>query len=117
PQRAGEMAHFDHVILATGVRPRGVDIPGAAGRVIDYPTAFARADELGESIAVIGAGGIAVDLAHLLATPTYSPTSTAPATHVATDDRELFLRRHGLAEGPVPASKRSIMIMRRRGKI
>jgi len=104
-----ELASFDHVVLATGVRPRQVEIPGVAGRVIDYPEAFARADRLGQRIAVIGAGGIAVDLAHLLADPS-QPASSDGA-------RELFLRRHGLAEGPVPASQRSITIMRRSGKI
>src|SRR5699024_3049972 len=104
-----ELAPFDHVVVATGVRPRQVEIPGAAGRVIDYPEAFARADDLGQRVAVIGAGGIAVDLAHLLAEPS-QPASSESA-------RELFLRRHGLAEGSVPASQRSITIMRRSGKI
>lgn len=109
-----ELAPFDHVVLATGVRPRQIDLPGAAaaaaaGRLVDYPTAFADPGAIGRQVAVIGAGGIAVDLAHLLA----EPSQPAPSDGA----RELFLRRHGLAEGPVPASQHSITIMRRSGKI
>jgi 2,4-dienoyl-CoA reductase (NADPH2) len=55
------------VVLATGVHPRSVDIPGVdLPHVVDYAEAF----ELGlgdaESVAIVGAGGIGVDLAHLL---------------------------------------------------
>jgi 2,4-dienoyl-CoA reductase (NADPH2) len=63
----------DAVVLATGVHPRPVSIPGigAPGSVpvLSYPEAFARRDDLGERVAIIGGGGIAVDLAHLLAHP------------------------------------------------
>ena len=63
----------DAVVLATGVHPRTVSIPGmsAPGSVplLSYPEAFARRDDLGERVAIIGGGGIAVDLAHLLAHP------------------------------------------------
>ncbi len=65
------LAGVDAVVLATGVRPRTVSIPGmgAPGSVpvLSYPEAFARRDDLGERVAIIGGGGIAVDLAHLLA--------------------------------------------------
>jgi 2,4-dienoyl-CoA reductase (NADPH2) len=56
------------VVLATGVHPRAVDIPGAdLPHVLDYAEAFE--DGLGDarSVAIVGAGGIGVDLAHLLA--------------------------------------------------
>lgn len=62
------LADFDRVILAAGVHPRVPDIPG-----IDHPMVM-RYDELldgsrqaGERVAVIGAGGIGVDVAlHLV---------------------------------------------------
>src|SRR5262249_12480271 len=56
------------VVLATGVHPRAVDIPGSAlPHVVDYATAFESGLGDARSVAIVGAGGIGVDLAHLLA--------------------------------------------------
>jgi 2,4-dienoyl-CoA reductase (NADPH2) len=55
------------VVLATGVHPRAVDIPGSdLPHVIDYATAFESGLGDARSVAIVGAGGIGVDLAHLL---------------------------------------------------
>jgi 2,4-dienoyl-CoA reductase (NADPH2) len=63
-ERLGEL---DGVVLATGVLPRQVDLPGAdAENVIDYAEAFEGAAAGAERVAIVGAGGIGVDLAHLL---------------------------------------------------
>lgn len=58
----------DAVIFATGVRPREVAIPGldefrAAGSYVDYLTGRF---EAGKSVAVLGGGGIGIDVAHRL---------------------------------------------------
>jgi 2,4-dienoyl-CoA reductase (NADPH2) len=59
------------VVLATGVHPRAVDIPGSdLPHVVDYATAFESGLGDARSVAIVGAGGIGVDLAHLL---THSP--------------------------------------------
>ncbi|MEU8436255.1 FAD-dependent oxidoreductase [Streptomyces sp. NPDC029216] len=59
---------FDGVLLATGVTPRPAGLPGEhLPHVVDYQRAFRHPEELGRRVAVIGGGGIAVDLAHLLA--------------------------------------------------
>jgi 2,4-dienoyl-CoA reductase (NADPH2) len=61
----GMLSRFDAVIIATGVVPRRVDIPGVdLPHVLDYASAFADG-VLGERVAIIGGGGIAVDLAHM----------------------------------------------------
>jgi 2,4-dienoyl-CoA reductase (NADPH2) len=55
------------VVLATGVHPRPVDIPGSdLPHVVDYATAFEEGLGDARSVAIVGAGGIGVDLAHLL---------------------------------------------------
>ncbi|HEX4732127.1 MAG TPA: FAD-dependent oxidoreductase [Solirubrobacterales bacterium] len=55
------------VVLATGVHPRPVDIPGSSlPHVVDYATAFESGLGDARSVAIVGAGGIGVDLAHLL---------------------------------------------------
>ncbi len=95
--------------------------------VVDYPRAFA-ADLRGERVAIIGAGGIGVDLAHLLSAPDASLTDGAsgaePADGASVDDApptsaavgaapeeagaaaeagEAFRSAYGLAwAGPVP---------------
>ena len=64
---ADDLAGFDQVIVATGVTPRIPEIPG-----IDHPSVASYADVLsgavvpGKRVAVIGAGGIGVDVSVFL---------------------------------------------------
>jgi 2,4-dienoyl-CoA reductase (NADPH2) len=65
---------FDGALVATGVLPRPAGLPGEhLSHVIDYRRAFEHPEVLGERVVVIGGGGIAVDLAHLLV-PRHSVT-------------------------------------------
>jgi 2,4-dienoyl-CoA reductase (NADPH2) len=64
---ADELAAFDGVVLATGVRPREVDVPGRdLPHVVSYAQALTEG-AAGEAVAIVGAGGIGVDVAHRLA--------------------------------------------------
>ncbi len=64
---AGELADFDGVVLATGVRPRELDLPGAdLPHVVPYARALTDGVD-GAAVAIVGAGGIGVDVAHRLA--------------------------------------------------
>jgi 2,4-dienoyl-CoA reductase (NADPH2) len=72
---ASDLAAYDEVIVATGVSPRiPADIAG-----IDHPSVVSYADVLagrvvpGKRVAVIGAGGIGVDVSHWL---THDPADT-----------------------------------------
>lgn len=59
---------FDKVILATGVKPRAIDIEGANHeKVILYNEALDRSKPIGSSVAVVGAGGVGFDVAEFLA--------------------------------------------------
>ena len=63
-------AGFDHVIIATGVVPRALDIDGADGpNVITYIEALTEAKPVGPRVAIIGAGGIGFDVAEYLTSP------------------------------------------------
>jgi 2,4-dienoyl-CoA reductase (NADPH2) len=67
---------FDHVIIATGVTPRALDIDGADGpNVITYIDALTDAKPIGKRVAIIGAGGIGFDVAEYLTSPHSSPIS------------------------------------------
>ena len=59
---------FDDVVLATGVHPRQLDIPGIDHpKVLSYVDVLARDVEVGHRVAIIGAGGIGFDVAEFLA--------------------------------------------------
>ena len=87
---------LDGIVLATGVVPARPELPGVTlPHVLDYAQAFEDHMALGPRIAVIGGGGIAVDLAHLLtaerdakSTPeeflaAYAVTTGVPSTAAA----------------------------------
>ena len=55
---------FDHVIISTGVTPRKPKIPGVdLSHVVTYDQFLKNQTSLGKNIVIIGAGGIAVDVA------------------------------------------------------
>ncbi|MBT8218323.1 MAG: FAD-dependent oxidoreductase, partial [Bacteroidia bacterium] len=59
---------YDEVILATGVTPRKVNIAGIDHpKVLDYADVLYRKKPVGDSVAIIGAGGIGFDMAEYLA--------------------------------------------------
>ena len=58
---------FDDVVIAAGVRPRKLTFEGAdSDNVLDYGTAIANPEKVGQKVAVIGAGGIGFDVSELL---------------------------------------------------
>lgn len=70
---------YDEILLATGVTPRRVSIPGLeeqeqAGRVLSYVDVLARKAAVGKRVALIGAGGIGFDIAEFLVHDGHSPT-------------------------------------------
>ena len=85
---------YDDIVVATGVAPRQVEIPG-----IDHPMVLTYIDVLGKGkpvgarVAVLGAGGIGFDVAESL-------THNGPSTAIERDD---FLSEWGIDKNyPVP---------------
>ena len=63
--------NYDHVVLATGVKPRELELEGADhAKVLSYLDVLAGECMVGQKVAVIGAGGIGVDVAHYLTAQT-----------------------------------------------
>ncbi|QJY49722.1 NADPH-dependent 2,4-dienoyl-CoA reductase [Pseudonocardia broussonetiae] len=103
---------FDEVVLATGVEPRMPDIPG-----IDHPMVVSYAEAVlgapvGERVAVIGAGGIGVDVSEFLT------HTTSPTTDLAAWRREWGVTQPDLAAGALVApepesSPRQVYLLQR----
>ncbi|MBU3021357.1 NADPH-dependent 2,4-dienoyl-CoA reductase [Aestuariibacter sp. A3R04] len=62
-----EQTKFDDIVIATGITPRTLRIPGSDHtKVMGYLDVFANPDKVGGSVAIIGAGGIGFDVAEFL---------------------------------------------------
>lgn len=78
---------FDHVVVATGIRPRKLELPGHDHpKAVGYIDAITGRAKIGRKVAIIGAGGIGFDVAELI---THSGTS-------ASLDIGIFAREWGI---------------------
>ncbi|MEO7423110.1 MAG: FAD-dependent oxidoreductase, partial [Ornithinibacter sp.] len=109
-----EQAGFDEVVVATGVVPRIPDIEG-----IDHPMVMTYAELVrgertaGQRVAVIGAGGIGVDVSEFLTTVN-SPTLHADAWRAEWGVGDPAKTRGGLS-APVPEpSPREVFLLQRK---
>jgi 2,4-dienoyl-CoA reductase (NADPH2) len=111
---ARDLTGFDEVIVATGVTPRDPEIPGQDAHALGYIDVLKGA-QVGQRVAVIGAGGIGFDVSEYLVTEE-SPTESLPdwlREWGVTDPEEA---RAGLApEGPQPdAPARQVIMLQRK---
>jgi 2,4-dienoyl-CoA reductase (NADPH2) len=113
-----DLTGFDEIIIATGVVPRMPSIPG-----IDHPSVLSYAElvrgerPVGRSVAVIGAGGIGVDITE------YLTTAASPTLDLALWKSEWGVGnpvedRAGLvAPHPDPSPREVYLLQRKPGKI
>jgi 2,4-dienoyl-CoA reductase (NADPH2) len=104
---AAELREFDGVVLAAGVLPRRVALDGSdLPHVVNYGDVLLRDAPVGERVAIVGAGGIGVDLAHFLS---HGEANADPSTR--------FLYEQGLAAPPggalVITGRKQVALMRR----
>ncbi len=98
---AADLASYDDVIVATGVTPRIPALPG-----VDHPTVVTYADVLsgrvvpGHRVAVVGAGGIGVDVSHFLTLRAGRFATSSGTTHGSADDLDEWMARWGVATRP-----------------
>ncbi|MCG9679652.1 NADPH-dependent 2,4-dienoyl-CoA reductase [Vibrio sp. Isolate24] len=111
------LAEYDEVVIASGVEPRKVKIEGVDNqeKVIDYQTLIKEKTYVGEKVAIVGAGGIGVDVATML---------TEPVGHSLDDwlhewgiDKEIA-HPGGLYPYPESLSEKEVWVLqRRKGKV
>ncbi len=62
-----DVAQFDEVVLATGVRPRALNLPGTdRPEVVSYVQVLSGEVQVGDRVAIVGAGGIGFDVSDFL---------------------------------------------------
>jgi 2,4-dienoyl-CoA reductase (NADPH2) len=113
---ASLLMDFDEVIVATGVWPRSPGIPGQDhAKVLSYLDVLTGKAEVGQRVAVIGAGGIGFDVAQ------YLVHGDAPALSLTCWQREWgvmdpALARGGLSpQGPMPGlPQRQVTLLQRK---
>ncbi|BAH34566.1 NADPH-dependent 2,4-dienoyl-CoA reductase [Rhodococcus erythropolis] len=105
---------FDEVVVATGVTPRVPKIPGIENsKVLTYAEVVREGKPVGKSVAVIGAGGIGVDVSEFLTHP------TSPTLHLKEWKQEWGVTEPEMAPGalttPVPElSDREVYLLQRK---
>lgn len=120
PATAGDLTGSDAVVLAPGVVPRAVDIPGASlPHVLSYERALREGVPAG-TVAIIGGGGIGVDTAAFLVE---SPDEAHRATEFAARwDLDVSEAVVGDVPQRLPAATRTlrpgpdVTVLRRSGK-
>ncbi|TGN39885.1 NADPH-dependent 2,4-dienoyl-CoA reductase [Marinobacter confluentis] len=93
---------FDHVVLATGVKPRTPEIEGIDHpKVIGYLDALLERKPVGQKVAVIGAGGIGFDVSEFIV---HKGTSAAldPAHFMREWGVDLTVEHRGGIKGMTP---------------
>ncbi len=101
---AGDLDSFDEVIIATGVIPRDPQIPGQDGEnVLNYIDVLRGKADVGEHVAIVGAGGIGFDVAEYLVHEGESPAEDLEAWKREWGVGDPADTRGGLApDGPRP---------------
>ncbi len=114
---ADDLAGYDEVVIATGVIPRDPQIPGQErDNVLSYIDVLRDKADVGNSVAVIGAGGIGFDVSEFLLEEGHSITTDLPAWMKEWGVTDPAEHRAGLApEGPQPAAPaRQVTLLQRK---
>ena len=113
-------AGFDEIVLATGVIPRRINLPGIDHpRVLSYLDVLKHEAHVGRTVAIIGAGGIGFDVAEFLS---HAPDESSPSL-----DRERFLCLWGIdrsyssrggimAAATAPSYRKLYLLQRKKSK-
>lgn len=112
-------ADYDEVVLASGIRPRTLEIEGSDHpKVLSYVDVIVDKKPVGDKVAIIGAGGIGFDVAEYLVHQGTSPSM----------DIELFNKEWGVDSDyehrgayerpdPEPAAREVTMLQRKKTKL
>ena len=106
---------FDEVVLATGIVPRDIGLPGSDhAKVLSYLDVLRDHKAVGKHVAIIGAGGIGFDVAEYLTEPhslTLQPDAWLKDWGI---DKEYQARGALLPDSAPPPAERKIYLLQRK---
>lgn len=106
---------FDEVVLATGIFPRVPDITGINHKkVVSYIDVLTQRVQVGETVAIIGAGGIGFDVADFLVGDDHSSTNIDTFKKVWGVDASITTPGGLTAPQPRPTSAHQIHMFQRK---
>ena len=108
---------FDHVLLATGIKPRTPPLEGIEHpKVLSYIDVIVRKKPVGRKVAVIGAGGIGFDVCEYLSHGSQTPSLDIPAFMQEWGIDMTFSHRAGIEgmQAQPEASPREISLLQRK---
>ena len=109
---AADLGRYDAVVVATGVEPRVPELDGITHpKVVSYPDAITGAVEVGSRVAVMGAGGIGVDVSHLL---THDSASTRDDWFAHWGVGDPAVDRGGVKEKKPRVAAREVFLLQRK---
>jgi 2,4-dienoyl-CoA reductase (NADPH2) len=111
---AQSLRGFDSIVLATGVTPRTLKIPGADHpKTLTYLDVVLHGKPVGPRVAIVGAGGIGFDVAEFLTQAEPSPsTDVARWSHEWGVDQN-YANRGGLAKPAPEPPEREVWLLQR----
>ncbi|MEZ5009813.1 MAG: NADPH-dependent 2,4-dienoyl-CoA reductase [Chitinophagales bacterium] len=113
--------NFDEIILATGVKPRNLNMPGIDHpKVLSYIEVLKDKKPVGDKVAVIGAGGIGFDVSEFLVHKGES-TALNPEAFMKEWGVDMTNEARGGIDGvqpkPEPPAREITMMQRSKGKL
>ena len=117
--KPNDLSGFDEVVIATGVAPRDPDIPGQdSPNVLSYIDVLRDKAQVGNTVAIIGAGGIGFDVAEFLVQDGNSPTENPDVWKAEWGIGDPTEDRGGLSpDGPRPeAPARNVTLLQRKSE-
>jgi 2,4-dienoyl-CoA reductase (NADPH2) len=113
--------NYDEIVIAAGVLPREVAIPGIDNpKVLSYIDVLRHKKPVGQNVAIIGAGGIGIDVAtYLLHSGHAMPEITVEDWLKEWGIDENYKARSGLASQRdiIPSSRKIYLLQRKASKI
>lgn len=107
-------AHYDAIVIATGIKPRQLTIPGIDhSKVLSYIDVLEHHKPVGNTVAIIGAGGIGFDIAEYLSQVGESESLNLPHFLANWGIDKSLQHRGGLIQPTVEKSARKIYILQR----
>jgi len=115
-----ELKVFDKVVVATGVKPRKLNIEGQdnSTKVISYLDVLLNDAKVGQQVAIIGAGGIGFDVAEYLVNHNRHENLTIPEWLLEWGVTDPESARGGLdlAKRKISAPMRSVTLLQRKAE-